>query len=142
MTAMTLDGLRILVTGAGRGTGRALALAFAERGAQVLVSARDLDAARRTVELIEECGPGTAQAFAGDLAEPDSVRGLVSEIVAGGIDRLDVLVNNGARYLHGESLDDVDDDAIATTIAGAATGRSCSPSTCCRCFGGRPGPTS
>jgi NAD(P)-dependent dehydrogenase (short-subunit alcohol dehydrogenase family) len=42
---MNFDGLRVAITGGGRGTGRLLAEAFAERGAQIFLSARDLAAA-------------------------------------------------------------------------------------------------
>jgi NAD(P)-dependent dehydrogenase (short-subunit alcohol dehydrogenase family) len=113
---MIFDGLRVVVTGAGRDFGRALAIAFAERGAQVFVSARDQAAAGRTAETI-----GQAEAFSCDLASSDSVRGFAAAL-AGRTDRIDVLVNNGAAYLHGENLDDAEDDDIVAAIAGAATG--------------------
>ncbi|MFK4083819.1 SDR family oxidoreductase [Kribbella sp. NPDC020789] len=107
---MTFAGVRVLVTGAGRDTGRLLALAFAERGADVLVTARTLAAAEETVALIRSAG-GTARAGVLDLADPASIAALA-------VDRLDVLVNSGARYL-GETAEAAD---IADTIAGAATG--------------------
>ncbi|WP_422774123.1 SDR family oxidoreductase [Plantactinospora sp. WMMC1484] len=115
---MIFDGLRVVVTGAGRDTGRTLALAFAARGAHVTVSARDPAAAARTAETI---GAGTAEAFACDLADPDSVRGFAAAL-ATRTDRIDVLVNNGAAYLPGTGLDDASDEDIVNTIAGAATG--------------------
>ncbi|WP_412537854.1 SDR family oxidoreductase [Longispora sp. K20-0274] len=118
---MIMDGLRVAVTGAGRDTGRALASAFAERGAHVFVSARDLAAARRTANEIAERGRGSAEAFPCDLESADSVRGFAAAL-AGRTEHLDVLVNSGARYLHGEDLDTVADDDIAATIAGAVTG--------------------
>ncbi|GLH99325.1 oxidoreductase [Phytohabitans aurantiacus] len=110
-----------MVTGAGRDTGRLLATAFAERGAYVFVAARRVDAAERTAELIRERGHGGAEPFACDLASPDSVRAFAVAL-AGRTDRVDVLVNNGAAYLHGEDLGDVEDDDIVDAIAGAATG--------------------
>lgn len=118
---MNLDGLRIAVTGAGRDTGRVLALAFAERGAHVFVAARQAAAAERTADLIRQHGQGTAEAFACDLASANSIRAFAAALT-GRTDRLDVLVNNGAGYLHGEDLSDVKDDDIIDTIAGAATG--------------------
>ncbi|GAA4720187.1 SDR family NAD(P)-dependent oxidoreductase [Phytohabitans rumicis] len=118
---MNLDGLRVAVTGAGRDTGRLLAAAFAERGAHVSVAARDPAAAEQTADLIRQRGRGAAEAFACDLANPDSVRAFAATL-ADRTDRLDVLVNNGAGYLHGEDLGDVEDDAIVAAIAGAVTG--------------------
>ncbi|MEE6258100.1 SDR family oxidoreductase [Plantactinospora sonchi] len=118
---MNFDGLRVAVTGAGRDSGRLLAMAFAERGAHVFVSARDGAAAERTVERIRQSGRGSAEALVCDLASPDSVRGFAAAL-ADRTDHLDVLVNNGAGYLPGEDLGDVEDDDIIATIGGAATG--------------------
>jgi NAD(P)-dependent dehydrogenase (short-subunit alcohol dehydrogenase family) len=100
----------VLVTGAGRDTGRKLALAFAARGAHVLATARTRAAAEETVELIHAAG-GRATAAVLDLADPASIEQLP-------VDRLDILVNSGARYLAGEA----GPADIIDTIAGAATG--------------------
>ncbi|GAA0571594.1 SDR family oxidoreductase [Kribbella sandramycini] len=107
---MSLDGLRVLVTGAGRDTGRLLALAFGARGAQVLATARTPAAAEQTAELVRAAG-GSATAAVLDLSEPESVAGLA-------VEHLDVLVNSGAQYL-GETAEPTE---IADAIAGAATG--------------------
>ncbi|MCW3842326.1 SDR family oxidoreductase [Micromonospora yasonensis] len=118
---MNFDGLRVAVTGAGRDSGRLLAMAFAERGAHVYVSARTAAAAEPTAEWIRQHGRGTAEPLVCDLACPDSVRAFAAAL-ADRADHLDVLVNNGAGYVHGEDLGDVEDDAIIATIDGAATG--------------------
>ena len=118
---MRLQGKVVAITGAGRDTGRALALAFAERGAHVFVSARDPEAARRTVDAVRASGRGGAEAFTCDLESADAVRGFAAAL-AERTDRLDVLVNNGARYLHGEDLSTVADEDIAGAITGAVTG--------------------
>ncbi|MDG4788659.1 SDR family NAD(P)-dependent oxidoreductase [Micromonospora sp. WMMD1102] len=118
---MLPNGPRVVVTGAGRGTGRTLALAFAERGAHVVVSARDPAAAGRTADLIRLGGAGTAEAHGCDLADPASVRGFAAAL-ADRNDRIDVLVNNGAGYLPGVGLDDASDEEIVETVAGTATG--------------------
>jgi NAD(P)-dependent dehydrogenase (short-subunit alcohol dehydrogenase family) len=118
---VNFDGLRVAVTGAGRDSGRLLATAFAERGAHVYVPAREAVAAERTAESIRQRGRGTCEALVCDLARPDSVRAFAAAL-AERTDHLDVLVNNGASYLHGEDLGAVEDDAIIATIDGAATG--------------------
>ncbi|RZU13653.1 NADP-dependent 3-hydroxy acid dehydrogenase YdfG [Kribbella rubisoli] len=107
---MNLAGRHVLVTGAGRDTGRRLALAFAARGAQVLATARTQSAAEETVALIRAAG-GTATAAVLDLADPTSIDQLP-------VDRLDILVNSGARYLGPEATP----EDITDTIAGTATG--------------------
>ncbi|MBV1855047.1 SDR family oxidoreductase [Catellatospora sp. NEAU-YM18] len=126
---MTFEGMRVAVTGAGRDTGRRLALAFAERGAHVYAAARDLAAATATAaaDLAAAEGDGTesrrgsVEAFACDLARPDTVRAFAAAL-AERTDRLDVLIHNGAAYLSGPDLLDATDDAIEATIAGAGTG--------------------
>ncbi|MFF0338689.1 SDR family NAD(P)-dependent oxidoreductase [Kribbella sp. NPDC004875] len=107
---MTFAGRNVLVTGAGRDTGRRLALAFAARGAHVLVTARQRAAAEDTVDLIQAAG-GRATAAVLDLADPAAIDQLP-------VERLDVLVNSGAQYLGGSPTA----AEITEAIAGAATG--------------------
>ncbi len=89
---MELAGKRALVTGAGRGIGRAIALALAEEGAQVALLARSDDELRQTAALIAARG-GTAQVATADLAVQAEVDAALDEILAtwGGVD---ILVNN------------------------------------------------
>ncbi|MEU7821757.1 SDR family oxidoreductase [Catellatospora sp. NPDC049133] len=118
---MTFEGLRVAVTGAGRDTGRLLAREFAARGAHVYLSARNEAAAAATADLINREGPGSAEAYRCDLADPASVRGFAAGLTAR-TGHLDLLVNNAAAYADGPGLEDVPDDAIVSMIAGAATG--------------------
>ena len=118
---MDLTGLRVAVTGAARDTGRLLAEAFADRGAQVFLSARDLRSAERVVAAINERSPGRAAAFRCDLAVPDSVRAFAGA-VADLTPHLDVLVNNGAGYVEGADLADASDEQIEGLLAAGATG--------------------
>ncbi|MEV0396111.1 SDR family NAD(P)-dependent oxidoreductase [Polymorphospora rubra] len=118
---MNLDGLRVAVTGAARDTGLLLAGAFAERGAQVYLSARNLAAAEHAAAVISRRGPGRADAFRCDLAEADSVRAFAAA-VADRTDHVDVLVNNGAAYLEGDDLTDAPDDRIEDVLAAGGTG--------------------
>ncbi|MEV0720000.1 SDR family oxidoreductase [Asanoa sp. NPDC050611] len=118
---MDLGGLRVAITGAGRGTGRLLAEAFAERGAQVFLSARDPVAAGLVADAINDRGPGGAEAFRCDLGAPDSVRGFAAA-VADRTSHLDVLINNGAVYVEGDDLADVSDDTIESVMAAGGTG--------------------
>ncbi|MGW8766289.1 SDR family oxidoreductase [Streptomyces sp. NPDC055815] len=118
---MDLTGNTVVVTGAGRGFGRALALSAGRLGARVFVSARSLAAAQRVVEEVAADSGARADAFDCDLADPVSVRAFADGVTAR-TDRVDVLINNGARYLEGPGLWDADDDAITDTIASGATG--------------------
>ncbi|MFJ3584933.1 SDR family NAD(P)-dependent oxidoreductase [Streptomyces sp. NPDC090127] len=90
---------RVLVTGAGTGLGRAIALAFAAEGAKVVVSGRSASTLAETVSLIEAAG-GTAAAVTADVSLAEDTRRLVRETVEifGG---LDVAVNNAGVFLGG-----------------------------------------
>ncbi|MBP0451073.1 SDR family NAD(P)-dependent oxidoreductase [Kitasatospora sp. RG8] len=118
---MDLTGRTVAVTGAGRGFGRALALQAGRLGARVFVSARSLTTARKVAAEMAADSGARADAFACDLADPASIRAFADGMAAR-TDRVDVLINNGARYLDGPDLWDADDDAITDTIASGATG--------------------
>ena len=83
----------VVVTGAGRGIGRAHALAFAAEGAPVVVNDVDEDATAEVVAEIEELG-GKAVADTSDVADWAGARELIGAAV-GNFGRLDVLVNLG-----------------------------------------------
>lgn len=100
---MELDGQVALVTGAGRGIGRAIAFALARAGAWVAVNDIDVATARATAEALVAAGH-TAAAFPADVADPAAVNGLVAAIVAQWA-RLDVLVNNAGVEPSGPILD-------------------------------------
>ncbi|MCT2590042.1 SDR family oxidoreductase [Streptomyces sp. N2-109] len=86
------DGSSVLVTGAGSGLGRAIALAFAAEGARVSVAGRTAATLDETAALIEAAG-GTALAVTADVTRATDVRALVARTVEhfGG---LDIAVNN------------------------------------------------
>jgi NAD(P)-dependent dehydrogenase (short-subunit alcohol dehydrogenase family) len=92
MLVMRFSGQSAVVTGAGRGMGRAVALALAEEGAGVVVAEVDRAAADQVVAEIEAAG-GRAHAVTVDIASVEDVRRLFKETVDafGGID---ILVNN------------------------------------------------
>jgi 3-oxoacyl-[acyl-carrier protein] reductase len=89
-----LDGKAAIVTGSGRGIGRAAAELLAEQGASVLVNDIDRDLAEQAAA---EIGGG-AVAFAGDLTEPEAPAQLIATAVEA-FGRLDVVVNNAGYTL-------------------------------------------
>jgi 3-oxoacyl-[acyl-carrier protein] reductase/pteridine reductase len=93
----TLAGRTVLVTGAAKRLGRAIALASAERGANVAISYRE--SAREARALIEELARYGVEALAVrcDVTDEESVHEMVKE-VARDLGGIDVLVNNAANY--------------------------------------------
>jgi NAD(P)-dependent dehydrogenase (short-subunit alcohol dehydrogenase family) len=94
-----LTGRTALVTGASRGIGRAIALGYAEAGADVALAARDVKALEEVRAEIEALGR-RAVVIATDVMEADSIQAMVSTAIErlGGVD---ILVNNagGSSYM-------------------------------------------
>lgn len=90
-------GKTAIVTGAAHGFGRAIALAFAERGAHVWAVDILADELADTTHLCVERG-GQCEARTVDIAQPDAVQALVNEINRSK-DRIDILVNNAGGVL-------------------------------------------
>lgn len=81
-----------LVTGSGRGIGRAIALRYAQEGASVAVVDLNQESATQVAGEIRIAG-GTAEAFAADLGKPEQSIAMVGQVVQR-FGRLDVMVNN------------------------------------------------
>ena len=89
---MKLQDRIALVTGAGSGIGRAIALLFAEEGARVVVNDVRLEAARETVEAMGR-GPSQARVIRADVSDSGQVKAMFAEL-KGEFGGLDILVNN------------------------------------------------
>lgn len=87
-----LAGRMALVTGAGYGMGRAIALRLAQAGARVVLAARSADALASTAAEIESNG-GAAMVVPTDVGDPAQVDHLVATVSAN-LGQIDVLVNN------------------------------------------------
>ncbi|MCK4550241.1 MAG: SDR family NAD(P)-dependent oxidoreductase, partial [Candidatus Krumholzibacteria bacterium] len=87
-----LNGNTAIVTGAGRGIGRDIALALAGQGVDVAVLDVDIDGAEETAGLIEEAGQG-ALAVKCNVADYAEVQECVKEVL-GWRDQVHILVNN------------------------------------------------
>ena len=93
-----LAGETALVTGGGTGIGRAIALAYADLGADVAVASREMDHLEPVARSMEECGV-SACATTVDVREPDRVEAMVNTVVEA-LGEVTVLVNNaGANFV-------------------------------------------
>ena len=98
MVTFSLAGMNALVTGASRGIGRAVALAYAEAGAHVIVVSRDLASLEELAGRIRELG-GTASAYRCDVTDPEQVADMVTSAIDDR-DGIDVVVNNAGGADH------------------------------------------
>ncbi len=116
-----LDGKVAIVTGGSRGLGRTMALALAEAGASVALTARSLDSAEAAAKEI----PG-ALGLAVDVTRPADVEAMVARTLEV-FGRVDILVNNAGINIRGPIEDLAEsawDDVIDTNLKG--------PWLCCR----------
>jgi NAD(P)-dependent dehydrogenase (short-subunit alcohol dehydrogenase family) len=111
-----LAGKATVVTGGDSGIGKAVAIAFAREGADVLIAYLDEhEDAKDTARLVEEAGQRAVLA-AVDLSTPEGCREVVDR-AAKEFGRIDVLVNNAAYQMTHESLEEVTDEEWDYTFA-------------------------
>ena len=110
-----LNGKKAVITGGDSGIGRAVAIAYAREGADVLISYLDEhEDARETERLVKEAGR-QAVLLPGDIQDPGQCRAVIAKAVAelGGID---ILVNNAAHQASFKSIDEISDEEWELTF--------------------------
>lgn len=110
-----LAGKKTIITGGDSGIGRAVALAFAREGADVLISYYNEDAdAKETQRLVEDAGRRCVL-MPGDIKDPEHCRAIVSTAISK-LGSIDVLVNNAAHQASVSSLTDITDEEWDVTF--------------------------
>jgi NAD(P)-dependent dehydrogenase (short-subunit alcohol dehydrogenase family) len=111
-----LTGKAAVITGGDSGIGRAVAIAFAREGADVLISYLNEDSdAKETAHYVEEAGR-KAVLVRGDVSQPQHCRDIIAKAVQE-FGKVDILVNNAAFQMTHESLDEIPDEEWDYTIA-------------------------
>jgi NAD(P)-dependent dehydrogenase (short-subunit alcohol dehydrogenase family) len=110
-----LNGKVAIITGGDSGIGRAVAIAYAREGADLVIGYLDEhEDARETQRWVEAAGRRCAL-VAGDLAKPEYARQLVQRALDD-FKRLDIVVNNAAFQMSRDSLEEVPDDEWRRTF--------------------------
>jgi NAD(P)-dependent dehydrogenase (short-subunit alcohol dehydrogenase family) len=104
-----LSGKAAIITGGDSGIGRAVAIAYAREGADVLISYLSEDAdAKDTARYVEEAGC-RAVLVKGDVSDPAHCREIVSTAMSE-LGRIDILVNNAAYQMTHETIEEISDE--------------------------------
>jgi NAD(P)-dependent dehydrogenase (short-subunit alcohol dehydrogenase family) len=104
-----LDGKKALITGGDSGIGRAVAIAYAREGADVLIAYLDEhEDAAEVAALVGDAGR-RAVTVPGDLSDPQQCRAVVDKAVEE-FGRIDVLVSNAAYQMSHDDLDEISDE--------------------------------
>ena len=110
-----LAGKTAVITGADSGIGRAVAIAFAREGADVLIAYLDEhDDAKDTQRLVEEAGR-KAVLLAGDIQSAAHCRKII-ETACEKLGGIDILVNNAAHQASFKSIEDISDEEWELTF--------------------------
>jgi NAD(P)-dependent dehydrogenase (short-subunit alcohol dehydrogenase family) len=104
-----LQGKKAVITGGDSGIGRAVAIAYAREGADILISyLNEDDDAHETERLVKDAGR-KAVLVPGDLKQPDHCRAVIAR-AASELGGVDILVNNAAHQATFKSIEDISDE--------------------------------
>ncbi|MCJ8143353.1 SDR family oxidoreductase [Ancylobacter sp. A5.8] len=110
-----LEGMKAIITGADSGIGRAVALAYAREGADVLISyLEETDDALATCELVQKAGQ-RAVLVPGDIQSPAHCRKIVDTALAE-LGAIDILVNNAAHQASFAEIADISEEEWELTF--------------------------
>lgn len=111
-----LAGKKTVITGADSGIGKAVAIAYAREGADVLIAyLNEHEDAEDTKRWVEEAGQ-QAVLMPGDVSDPAHCRAIIAKAV-GEFGRVDVLVSNASTQRSHDALEDISDEEWDMTLA-------------------------
>ena len=107
---------KVVITGGDSGIGRAVCIAYAREGADILISyLNEHEDAQETARWVEQAGR-KAVLMPGDIADPAHCRAIIDRAVQE-FGRIDVLVNNAAQQMTHDSIDEISDEEWQRTFA-------------------------
>jgi NAD(P)-dependent dehydrogenase (short-subunit alcohol dehydrogenase family) len=130
MSLFDLSGRVALVSGAAKGLGRAMSLAFAEHGADLMLADLDSGGLNQTADEIRRLGRRTVPEVC-DVSDPEQIRAMFERLDRE-FGRIDILGNVAGEGLLG-SPEDITLDAVMTVLQNLVVGRFC----CCQEAGRR-----
>lgn len=99
--------MNVIITGASKGIGKAIAAAFATEGNQIIICARNQQALQETAIVLSSLNSGAkVQYLAADLSTKEGVKSFADFCLSFGTP--DVLVNNAGVYIPGNVVDEID----------------------------------
>src|SRR3989338_6873251 len=92
-----------LITGAGRGIGRGIAIAMAKAGSSVVLASRNQSELENTAKIINESG-GTALPIKTDISDEKQINDMIEKAL-NKFGKIDILINNAGQFLEKPILD-------------------------------------
>ena len=115
MNQFDLTGKVAIITGSSRGIGQAIAEDFADHGAKVVITSRNLGPCEEVAAAINAKHPGAAIAVSSSLSSKESLQAMVDAGRAA-FSQIDVLVCNAASNPHYGPMGDITDEAFRKTL--------------------------
>jgi NAD(P)-dependent dehydrogenase (short-subunit alcohol dehydrogenase family) len=115
MSLFDLSGKVAIITGSSRGIGRAIAEEYADHGAKVVITSRNIEPCEEVAAAINAKHPGAAIAVSSSLSSKESLQAMVDAARAA-FGAIDILVCNAASNPHYGPMETISDEALRKTL--------------------------
>lgn len=115
MNLFDLGGKTAIITGSSRGIGRAIAEEYADHGANVVITSRNIETCEEVADAINAKHPGAALAISSSLSSKESLQSMV-DAARERFGQIDILVCNAASNPHYGPMETISDEALRKTL--------------------------
>lgn len=115
MNLFDLGGKAAIITGSSRGIGRAIAEEYADHGANVVITSRNIETCEEVADAINAKHPGAALAISSSLSSKESLQAMV-DAARERFGQIDILVCNAASNPHYGPMETISDEALRKTL--------------------------